>query len=113
MIDRFDLFCFDFDGTIGDTEPDIRNAWLAAIAELGWKADRFDSVFRVGPPLQVTAGLLFPDKTDAERELLQNTYKHFYDDEDNHIALPYPGVIEIIKELYRRNKRIYIGSPIS
>ncbi|MBO7328584.1 MAG: HAD family hydrolase [Lentisphaeria bacterium] len=108
MTDCFDLFCFDFDGTIGDTEPDIRNAWLEAIAELGWKTDNFDSVFRVGPPLQVTAGLLFPDKTDAERELLQNTYKHFYDDEDNHIALPYPGVIEVIKELYRRNKRIYI-----
>ena len=71
MIDRFDLFCFDFDGTIGDTEPDIRNAWLSAIAELGWKADGFDSVFRVGPPIQHTAKMLFPDKSEADLELIQ------------------------------------------
>ena len=108
MIDRFDLFCFDFDGTIGDTEPDIRNAWLSTIAELGWKADGFDSVFRVGPPIQHTAKMLFPDKSEADLELIQTTYKHFYDDSDDHIALPYPGIIEVIKELHRRNKRIYI-----
>ena len=48
MIDRFEVFCFDFDGTIGDTEPDIRNAWLKALDKLNWTADNFDEVFRVG-----------------------------------------------------------------
>lgn len=108
MINRFEVFCFDFDGTIGDTEPDIRNAWLQALNKLNWKAENFDKVFRVGPPLQVTARALFPDKSVEELELLQNTYKHFYDDCDNHIAQPYAGMIPLLHKLNKLNKRIYI-----
>lgn len=108
MIDRFEVFCFDFDGTIGDTEPDIRNAWLKALDKLNWTADNFDEVFRVGPPLQVTAKALFPDKSDEERELLQNTYKHFYDDCDDHVAQPYPGMIQVLQKLHALGKRVYI-----
>ena len=108
MIEKFEVFCFDFDGTIGDTEPDIRNAWMKALQKLNWNAENFDKVFRVGPPLQVTAKALFPDKSDEELELLQNTYKYFYDDCDDHIALPYDGMIPLLQKLNKLNKRIYI-----
>lgn len=108
MIDDFDLFCFDFDGTIGDTEPDIRAGWMKAIEKMGWRKDNFDAVFRVGPPLSQTAAALYPEKTPEELEILQNTYKHFYDDMDNQIAQPYPGVIEVIHRLFSLNKRVYV-----
>lgn len=108
MCKSFPVFCFDFDGTIGDTEPDIRGAWLSAIEHLNWDKGKFDSIFRVGPPLQDTAKMLYPEKTPAELEVLQATYKHFYDDMDNQIALPYAGIIEVLKELAALNKRVYV-----
>ena len=63
---RFEAIFFDFDGTVADTEPDIRGAWLAAIAELGLTCEHFSKVFRVGPSLPETAAMLFPD---ADEEL--------------------------------------------
>lgn len=108
MIDKFDLFCFDFDGTIGDTEPDIRAAWTAAINHLGLPMGNFESAFKIGPTLQQASRSFYPEMSPGELEILENTYKHFYDDMDNQIALPYPGVIEVIHELCRLNKRVYV-----
>ena len=37
---------FDFDGTLCDTEADIKAAWRAAIRGLGRECPRFDAVYR-------------------------------------------------------------------
>lgn len=105
---RFDAYFFDFDGTIGDTEVDIRAAWLSAISELGLPDNHFDSVFRVGPPIQDTAKLLFPDLPEDHSIVLQNKYKYYYDDGNDYRALPYPGVIEALRQLHDAGKKVYI-----
>ena len=104
----FDAFFFDFDGTLGDTEPDIRHSWLSAIRELGLPEDNYDRIFRVGPQIQETAAMLFPELS-AERSIdLQNSYKHFYDDALCYQASPYPGVGEMLTALYQSGKLIYV-----
>lgn len=105
---RFDTYFFDFDGTLGDTETDIRNSWLAAIAELKLPKNDFDSKFRVGPPLPDTAAVLYPDISAESRELLQEKYKHFYDDATSYTALPYPGITAMLQKLVSEKKKIYI-----
>ena len=48
---------FDFDGTLCDTEADIKSAWRAALRNLGRDCPHFDSVYRTGPTLdQVVRG---------------------------------------------------------
>ena len=101
------LLFFDLDGTISDTEPDIRAAWLAGIAALGLECPAFDSVFRVGPSLPETAKMLFPAVSGELREKIMVSYKKYYDDADSYTALPYPGMIEVMKELAGRGCKIF------
>lgn len=99
---------FDFDGTIADTEPDIRGAWQNAIASLNLQCDHFDTTFRVGPSLPETALMLFPEVSNEFRNLIMQAYKNFYDEADDYSACPYPGMIEAFKELAYSGKRIYV-----
>ncbi len=105
---RFPVLFFDLDGTISDTEPDIRAAWLAGIAALGLECPSFDSVFRVGPSLPETAKMLFPDVSDRLREKIMASYKKYYDDAESYTALPYPGMVEVIKELAGCGCKIFV-----
>ena len=98
---------FDFDGTLGATGNDIRNAWLAAIAKLGLRCDRFNDAFRVGPAVPETARRLFPDQPEAIQQLAAETYKQIYDNADTYTALPYPGIVDAVKKLSRHSK-IYV-----
>ena len=104
----FDAYFFDFDGTIGDTESDIRQAWLSALEKHGLPEGDFDKIFRVGPSIQETSAMLFPEETTDFQVMMQNTYKSFYDDGDDYQALPYPGIIELFDQLCRAGKKTYI-----
>ena len=54
-------FCFfDLDGTLADTDPDIRGAWKAALADLGLECPSFDEKFVAGPPIDEMTRILFP-----------------------------------------------------
>ncbi len=108
MAKSFSAVFFDFDGTLGDTDPDIRRAWKNAIFELGLICPDFDRVFRVGPSLPDTAKMLFHDLDEEKRLLLQNTYKHFYDDAQEYSALPYPGIIDVLTRLHASGAKFYV-----
>lgn len=105
---EFDAYFFDFDGTLGATEPDIRAAWLAAIRQLGLPEEEFAARFRVGPPISETSRMLFPDLPPRRRELLLTTYKSFYDDSDRYRAVPYPGVKDMLKRVCDAGKKCYV-----
>ena len=52
-------FCFfDLDGTLADTDPDIRGAWKAALADLGLECPSFDEKFVAGPPIDEMTRIL-------------------------------------------------------
>ena len=54
-------FCFfDLDGTLADTDPDIRRSWKAALADLGLECPDFDEKFVAGPPIDEMTRILFP-----------------------------------------------------
>ena len=55
----------DFDGTLCDTETDIRLAWKATLADMGLPTDRFDAVFKTGPMIDDVVRALYPDRADA------------------------------------------------
>lgn len=108
MSKNFTAIFFDFDGTLGDTDPDIRQAWLRAMDELNLHCPEFERIFRVGPSLPETAKMLFPELPEEQRLLLQNTYKHFYDDAQTYSALPYPGIIDVLHRFHENGTKIYV-----
>jgi phosphoglycolate phosphatase len=105
---RFGAYFFDFDGTLGDTAPDIRDAWLSSVKKLNLPLDNFEKYFRVGPPIQETTALLYPDMPLDEQRILQETYKSFYDERANYTAEPYPGIMDMLQKLHEQNRKIYI-----
>ena len=101
---NFSAILFDFDGTLGATAADIRRSWLAAIAELQLRCDRFDSAFRVGPSVPETAALLFPDADEAVQRQVATAYKRIYDEAEHYTAAPYPGIVAAVRVLARTAK---------
>ena len=84
----------DFDGTLCDTETDIRLAWKATLADMGLPTDRFDSVFRTGPMIDEVVRALYPDRATPEFiDCIRSEFGHHYDTSGFPNSKPYPGVI--------------------
>lgn len=102
---------FDLDGTIADTDADIRLSWKAAIADLGLECPCFDEKFVAGPPFDEMARILFPEVcTPALVDALRTGFASHYDTDGFPSTVEYPGVIDTVKALKSRGDRVYIAT---
>lgn len=100
---------FDLDGTLADTDRDIREAWKAAIADAGMRCADFDEKFVAGPPFDEMAKMLFPNEYTPELgERFKRSFAHHYDGDGFPNTFEYPGIAEELKALKRMGKRMYI-----
>jgi phosphoglycolate phosphatase len=91
---------FDLDGTLADTDPDIRLSWKAAMADLGLECPRFDELFVAGPPIEEMMRVLFPN--DATPEMIDAVRRAFalhYDSDGFPATKEYPGVLDEVRRL--------------
>ena len=58
---------FDFDGTLCDTEEDIKNAWRATIRELGLDLAPFEMLYVTGPSLDDMVRTMWPESCSCAR----------------------------------------------
>lgn len=103
-----DVCFFDFDGTLGDTRNGICNAWKQTIAEIGVECPDFDRIFRVGPPVDIMAKLLFPEASEALHAELCRRYKSCYDNSEMLDEKPYPWSREILDFCRDSGRKIYV-----
>ncbi len=103
-----DALFFDFDGTLGDTRQGIRNAWKHTIAEAGVECPEFDRIFRVGPPADAMAALLFPEFPPEQQQEMAVRYKKNYDSSDMVGETPFPWSEKILEHFYSAGKKIYV-----
>ena len=97
---RYDVYLFDFDGTIADTGEGIRRSVAYSLERLGYDVpekavlDRF-----IGPPLHDTYVALF-DMTDEQAERAVQVYRERYLDIGLYESWLYPGIAELLKALH-------------
>ena len=100
---------FDLDGTLADTDPDIRTAWKAALRELGVECPNFDRDFVAGPTLEEMARRLLPEvATDAFCAQLRARFGFHYDHDGFPNTFEYPGVLDAVRRLKASGARVFI-----
>ena len=101
---------FDFDGTLCDTEADIKSAWRAALRNIGRDCPHFDRVYRTGPTLDQVVYMLFDDATPELVNAVKAQFRTCYDASGFPATRPYPWVPGWIADLKRRGCRVYVAT---
>jgi len=103
---------FDLDGTLFDTEDDIKLAWRETIHSLGRECPRFDELYSTGPSLGDMAAILFPDEPDkaALVAAIRTAFAPIYDSSGFPTTLPYPQAVQWIGELKASGARLYVAT---
>ncbi len=100
---------FDLDGTLADTDPDIRVAWKAALRDLDAECPDFDRDFIAGPPIEEMARRLLPERaTDAFCARLRARFGYHYDHGGFPNTVEYPGVLAAVQRLKAAGGRVFI-----
>ena len=101
---------FDFDGTLCDTEADIKSAWRAALRNIGRDCPHFDRVYRTGPTLDQVVYMLFDDATPELVNAVKAQFRTCYDAGGFPATRPYPWVPAWLADLKRQGCRIYVAT---
>ena len=105
---KYDHILFDFDGTLCDTEKDLRHAWHRIIAESGRELPNFEEIYRIGPPLQDTVRLLFPDLSPEEQFRTVEKFKSIYDCSSHDRTRAYPWIDGWLRLLRNNGCKLYV-----
>ena len=104
-------YLFDLDGTLADTDADIRASWKLAIADAGLSCPTFDTDFITGPTLEEMVVKLFPGHDPAV--LAPRLREHFsahYDHDGFPLTREYPGVLDAVRRLKAAGARVFIAT---
>lgn len=101
---------FDFDGTLCDTEADIKSAWRAVIRKLGRECPQFDAVYKTGPSIDQVTYMLFDDATPELVEQIRTLFKTYYDQSGFPETKPYPWIPAWLADLKAKGCRIYVAT---
>lgn len=102
---------FDLDGTLADTDGDIRASWKAALADLGISCPDFDRDFIAGPPLEESAKMLLGERyTDEIGAAIRERFGVHYDTDGFPNTFEYPGVMDRVRELKGAGARVFIAT---
>lgn len=107
---QFTHIIFDLDGTLTDNTQGIKNSVRYALEKMHFEhipteiPDQF-----IGPPLQWGFSQLF-GFNERDTKLAVEYFREFYGENGWHQNVPYDGVLEMIAELDRLGKKMYIAT---
>ena len=105
------LWFFDLDGTLADTDRDIREAWRHALADMGLECPNFDRDFVAGPPIEEMAKSLFPGVYTPELGAeLRRRFGERYDNDGFPHTVEYPGVMDLVRSLKSSGATVVVAT---
>ena len=101
---------FDFDGTLCDTEADIKDAWRKALALIGRECPRFDAIYKTGPTIDQVVHMLFDDATPELVDQVRAVFKPCYDQSGFPKTAPYAWIPAWLDELKTQGCHLYVAT---
>ena len=99
---------FDLDGTLFDTQRDLKHAWKTVISDYGREVPDFEEIYRIGPPLQEIVKVLFPDFDSTLQAEAIEKFKSLYDFSTHDRTLAYPWMDKYLKFLSANGCKLYV-----
>ncbi len=101
MKNRINTVLFDFDGTIMNTNELIIQCWQHTFRTVEGRERPVEEIVRTfGEPLMITMEQVLPQLTAEEGvNIYRSHLKKYYKD----MIAPFPGMVDLIKELKNRN----------
>lgn len=90
---------FDLDGTLVHSAPGILASFRKTFEVEGVKAVETLDESVIGPPLMATLARLTGIADQARLDALAQTFKAMYDTEGVRLAEPYPGMLDVLKQI--------------
>ena len=103
---------FDLDGTTINTLGDIHYSFNEALRHFGYPEKSLDEVrMGVGRGFRALVSALVPqDTTDEKKEEVSQFYKNVYRENYYKTSVPYPGMVELIKDLQAKGIKMAVNS---
>jgi len=106
-------FCFDLDGTLVDTAPDLVRVLNLVIAEEGLAETNFKEARKAvgyGSRMLITEACARAEHniSDSRVDELQQLFLKLYADNIAEKSAAYPGVIQVLEELLRSGARLSV-----
>lgn len=111
---KFRNIIFDFDGTLVDTEIDIKESLQASLNEVKGININIETLI-IGPPLEDMIKTIIPEISPNELNEIISKFRLIYRNCGFNKTLCYSGIKDLLKELKKNNKQIYIATnkPLS
>ena len=112
MINRFENYIFDLDGTVINSSKEVLNCFDYAFKKAGYKINynRLNPDV-IGPPLKDIVKTIAPELNDEQKiEEIISYYEEIYDYDENDVTVIYEGISDIIKNLKKHNKKLFIAT---
>ncbi|MBR6162976.1 HAD family hydrolase [bacterium] len=108
----FSSYIFDLDGTLINSSKEVLLCFKKAFKKANYpvKEERLNSNV-IGPPLRDIIRIIAPELKDEELiGEIENNFRELYDYDENDISELYPGVPDILSDLKRQGKRIFLAT---
>ena len=100
---------FDLDGTLADTEADIKESWRKTIVDLGLSQEPFDRLYVTGPSIDEVIRLLYPEKYSPELVAdVRRVFPLHYDTAGFPLTREYPGMLDRVHALKAAGCHVFI-----
>lgn len=112
MLNQFQNIIFDLDGTLVNSSEEVLICFKRAFDKANYPVDesRLTSDI-IGPPLRQILETISPELTDEDKisEIIAN-FRQIYDYDENDISVMYDGILDVLKQLKKSNKKIFIAT---
>ena len=105
-----DTLFFDLDGTLLDTEKDIRDCMLMALTDLKLPTEGFNARMVIGPPIWTAVRNAFPDIDDETVRRFIEIFRAKYDESTYPGTKAYPGIDALLRKLKTKKYRLYVAT---